>query len=354
MERKDIITNFLDKTNPEDYDFKNEMSKYYEKYQADICMEKMPKENQSNIDRFEAYRNADAKLDKKFRLFDCDSWNDTCELSTAIYEILWNYEKNVEALKWEWTDKERSTFYSFGPDTMNSFTTTKKQCCDKAGKIIEDGLEEFAGRTHTIGNFVLVPYGFNRGRYLETKDYWDLSLYILKKDGYTTRKGKRFKSDNFSKYINTFFLWDYVYCDDSQCKEGEYKVKSLFGNEQSNIAKEDSLIGRLDEEPEERVPKNKEIENFLKNVNWAIKRRGIFMVAMLRIAMLDVSPTSEKWNVSSWYKLIMKDVLYQDTVMEGYGKVFENIRTCLKDYNVPEDIETILSEAEAKITANNK
>ena len=32
------------------------------------------------------------------------------------------------------------------------------------------------------------------------------------------------------------------------------------------------------------LPEKNEFEKFLKNVNWAIKRRGIFMIAMLKIA----------------------------------------------------------------------
>jgi hypothetical protein len=233
----------------------------------------------------------------------------------------------------------------------------------------------FAGRTHTLGNFVLVPYGFNRGRYSKTQDYWDLSLDILKKDGYTTSKGKVFKTDNFSRYINTFFLWDYVYCEN-----GQYEIKSLFSDKFQNQELDKEQIKNInerfskgkDEKFENCEPKNdEEITNFLKNVNWAIKRRGIFMVAMLRIAsMTDVSQVKieglekwENWDVSIWYKLIMKEVLYQADkkadkveIMADYNVVFEKIRDCLDGYNdLPEiqKIKEIINVAQKNINEVN-
>jgi hypothetical protein len=109
------------------------------------------------------------------------------------------------------------------------------------------------------------------------------------------------------------------------------------------------------------VPQNyKEITNFLKNVNWAIKRRGIFMVAMLRIAsMTDESQVEIKelenwknWEVSIWYKLIMEEILYKDTVMAGYDSVFKEIDGCLngyKDLPKKQKIKEIIKEAQDNI-----
>jgi hypothetical protein len=105
------------------------------------------------------------------------------------------------------------------------------------------------------------------------------------------------------------------------------------------------------------VPRNdEEITNFLKNVNWAIKRRGIFMVAMLKIAsMPDRSQIKIKelenwkdWNVSIWYKLIMEKVLYQADkepdkveIMAGYDEVFTAIEGYLDEYEKNQKIKDI-------------
>ena len=37
----------------------------------------------------------------------------------------------------------------------------------------------FATVTHTIGNMTLLPKGFNVGRAIATRDYWDLTLMSL-------------------------------------------------------------------------------------------------------------------------------------------------------------------------------
>ena len=66
---------------------------------------------------------------------------------------------------------------------MNSFSTTYG-LWEKISNGDNTKFEVFAIRTHTVGNFVLVPYGFNRWRYSQTFDYWDKSLSILKEKGY--------------------------------------------------------------------------------------------------------------------------------------------------------------------------
>ena len=47
--------------------------------------------------------------------------------------------------------------------------------------IITDMLHDFLKDWHTIGNFIPVPLGFNRGRYQTTRDYWDLTLLAIYK-----------------------------------------------------------------------------------------------------------------------------------------------------------------------------
>lgn len=42
-------------------------------------------------------------------------------------------------------------------------------------------LLDFANLTHTIGNFIEVPEGFNVNRYANTLDYWDITLFCIYK-----------------------------------------------------------------------------------------------------------------------------------------------------------------------------
>lgn len=171
---------------------------------------------------------------------------------------------------------------------MNSFTTTRRIWENmKEGKsALYPMMNCFAKLTHTLGNFVLVPYGFNAARYLPTNDYWDAALKILEEKGFETKKGLLFKKENYKRYINYFFLWDYVE------KDG-YKAKPLFGKE----------IGKRARKPNGE----KEITEYLQNVNRYIRRRGIFMVAMLRIATNTDYPDD--------YKKIMEQLCKPETLI---------------------------------------
>lgn len=110
--------------------------------------------------------------------FDCDS----CDEAWAAYRALW-----PEALAADRT---------LGGDTMCSFWTTYKQALwlttgrmftrGSEMKLLEHfddytinrdaNVQRFAMLTHTVGNFTLVPAGFNKARYQGTYDYWDLTL----------------------------------------------------------------------------------------------------------------------------------------------------------------------------------
>jgi hypothetical protein len=117
---------------------------------------------------------------------------------------------------------------------------------------------EFATLTHTIGNFTMIPNpdetaykkGFNCGRYYPTKDYWDLTLMLLK---------KRLQNDElFNDYIRIFDLDDYV-------ENGE--IIRLFERETS---------------PWHHEPQTKdELTEFLQIVNKKIKARGTRLVEKL-------------------------------------------------------------------------
>ena len=90
-------------------------------------------------------------------------------------------------------------------------------------------LSRFVNLTHSMGNLVLIPGGYNRRRGMakEIRDYADLSLFNLLHD--CDGKAKYFGEDSkerekrFNRYINFSFLWDYV----EKSAEGIYEVRPI-------------------------------------------------------------------------------------------------------------------------------
>lgn len=164
------LEEFLEKNN-ENYDFKNESPTDKVKNEEDP------------IKKFLLYH-----LDYAKTGFDCDC----CELAKEMYKKLWSLN-----------DKELK---SYDCDTMNSFsrlyrlllksyddvywkkteishppTRSKWLLKDEVYehyKVINENesVKEFARLTHTLGNFTLLPKGFNVKRNILHHDYWDLTL----------------------------------------------------------------------------------------------------------------------------------------------------------------------------------
>ena len=150
--------------------------------------------------------------------FDLDGSDGSCELIREIYSKLWNwniYDKEVVDTSFG----KINDFGIFGGDTMNSVQTTMGYCIrriktkskhsqnykDETGNgwgigtclqlycefgkefFINDlesiiGFKSYVDVYHTIGNFILVPKYFNPYRNSKVKDYWDRSLWLLKKE----------------------------------------------------------------------------------------------------------------------------------------------------------------------------
>lgn len=253
------------------YDFKNERGIY---------------KNIDNIALWLEYRNESSP-------WDCDGSGDkskeTCDLARNIYKVLWRWDSEEES-RYKYTSYSNNML--MGPDTMNSYFTVLTQIIevlDPNGKIqyfksiknkrwwsrldtSKEGflnlvanvqvnkeiwalLDDYAKLTHTIGNFVLVPEGFNVGRALKTDDYWDLSLQLMKSDK------NWLKAETFKKYVNTFFLWDYV--------DENYNIRTFFSEHSIQNKKLNTI---------------EEVIGMLQVITNAIVRRGYFMVVMLKIS----------------------------------------------------------------------
>lgn len=350
---KEIILNFLSKKSietPEEYDFKLEMKDYYEtldrkkrtqgKY-GDLIKEideQINNKEKSCVNRWFAYKTLGGG-------YDCDS----CEIIRAIYHCLWGWEMEQESSFRNSLLFHENLCDGAGGDTMNSLGTTMEKYVGKRGvkkckeqwesenredRAKKIGLEEFAKLTSCIGNFVLVPSGFNRYRGIHSciKDYWDLSLGYLAYEGKSAwlsicndsieQKAAR-ENKAFVKYINMFFLWDYV-------KE-KYEVRPLFGSHKEKIGAKP--LSSTDVYPKDE----EEFRKYFENVNNYIKRRGLFMAAMLKIAVKYDEREEQLgqdgndiWHVSDIYKYIVEKVFLTDKTYSGYKEVIETIKETIE------------------------
>jgi len=238
-------------------------------------------------------------------LFDCDSSNGSCDLTNEIYASLWGWyfmpSKDKHAINGitparllpqklniklgNWNELN----LGLGADTMNSFNHTfnraekwiysekKPNFQNNEFKNVYDNpyLQTFTRMIGTIGNFTLVPHKLNpkedtgtfnqsRGYSKSNKrkyyvcDYWDLSLKLIKEN---------LGDEAFRKYIDTFFLHDYV--------DRNYHILPLISRHEEFLTKNRLLPHKT----KEFLPINEEeLNEYLKNVISKIKLRGIRMV----------------------------------------------------------------------------
>lgn len=297
-----------------------------------------------------------------------------------IYRTLWNWQDLYETDEKEFKNMMVKRFakscfedMEMGPDTMNSFWITfcaylisfyddtykwngnfKNTFLFKTGengeqrkrairlksdiknrvetRINNKNIDRFAQLTHTIGNMVLVPAGYNgyRGTKYYLKDYFDLSLCNLlhnswDSNNYLVKKDEE-RQWKFRKYINTFFLWDYV--------DETYDVKPLCESHKEKML-EKTLNGT------NVLPAENEIDDLCIEINRRIERRSCFMLAMLKIALgMNYDRKSKyeyheeqhkEWNTSGIYKLFMDEVFLNDNVYNGYGDIIEKMADVATD-----------------------
>ena len=328
----------------------------------------------------------------KFCDFDCDGTVRKNYLKQGFYS--W-FPREIYRTLWNWkdlcrTDKAEFKFYTIkqfgqscydcnmqmGPDTMNSFWITfsaylisdygdiyrwnnfkntvffkdgdngkQRDRADRIKALVEadenyirsEEIKGFAKRTNTAGNLVLVPAGYNgsRGTQPCIKDYFYLSLenLVCGWDGnhYLGENEKTVKR-NFIRYINTFFLWDYV--------DEKYEPVPLCESHKKQMEMQ-RKTRRL--EAKGVLPEKEEIDSLCSNINIRIQNRGRFVIAMLRIAMgidtdgkdVDLGYTYDgkfrdgwaDWNVTGVYKKIMEEVYLTEQIYAGgYNEVINVIK----------------------------
>lgn len=130
---------------------------------------------------------------------------------------------------------------------------------DKFSEVYEKypKLKDFAKLTHSIGNIIVVPKGFNTGR--GANDYGDFALESLKTFLYSFNA--------WENYVTKFYLESFLNVGENQREE--YSPISLWTGH---------LDGKKGSIPEENI----EIEKFLKNVTSSIKKREEILLEVVK------------------------------------------------------------------------
>lgn len=395
-----FIESFLNQADPQNYNFEFEDKQFKE----DFDRRPMNGGDPSNaIERYLVYKSTGEFLTPYYDAarFCIDSQEKYPNLPDSDGTLPEGYPGNINQSTreiyrtlWKWEDRSKQRYGKlalclsdvgeFGPDTMHSveivlneiLKTVVERSSAKGYKkrkhgnysllyclelytyyrdaLIRDLYEETSGLCdyidayHTIGNFVLVPAGFNqkRGGITPPYDFWDASLVWLKKYGYTSKKASfGHDQDRFAQYINYFFLWDYVRIEKSSNNENkEYKVKALYS---SQFKKPDCADLLPEDKPTLKEflggvakPTEEEIPIFLENARWAIDRRGIFMTAMLRLL------TDKK--VGALYNELRSELFATKDCYNGYDEVIRKINYWLeeREMEMPEEVHNTLKKLE--------
>lgn len=351
---------------------KNEKKPY--EYCLDFEYGNSAYETLNPIERYLAYKSTGVKVDKdkqnlsnaeKFCLHslntygdipDCDGSDGRNALTLDVYKKLWNWEKGYYSSGVISTPNFHG---EFGGDTMNSMQTTFNvlmgyalsksensnlsqyqknnysfmDClqiyCNYPKELLFELQKEpyfirFADLYHTIGNMVLVPRRFNSGRYGKTFDFWDSSLVWLKNDGFAYGNQLLFDKRNFTKYINYFYLWDYV-----ESVNGEYRVKPLF-NSHSNI-ENGNVYNSL---PWTNISNEQDLKQFLKNACENISKRGSFMSILMRLRSADNPKLKE---ISDEYFNIIQGDFLNNVHMDGYNDAVAILLRLLENFDDKND-----------------
>ncbi len=350
-------------------------------YCLDFECENSSYKSLGTIERYLAYKSTGLRIDKtktaltkaeKFCLHslntygnipDCDGSDGRNLLTLDIYKKLWNFEKGYYSFG---TISLPNFQGEFGGDTMNSmqtifsvlmkFTLKKSDnsklkhyqknnysfldClniyCDYPQEFIFElqktpEFVRYANLYHTLGNMVLVPKRFNSGRYKKTFDFWDSSLVWLKSNGYSYGNQLMFNKSDFTKYINYFFLWDYV-----ECVNGEYRIKPLFDSH-NNIE-----MGNVDNTSLwSNIADELNLKQFLSNACKNIKKRGVFMSILIR---LKGSCNSNLKTLADDYFNIIQGDFINAVHTDGYNDALMILLHLLDNYS-----DEVIKDAKAEL-----
>lgn len=216
------------------------------------------------------------------------------------------YSKHLSYISKGTKKKPEANLYEFLINNYKKIEELLNESFKDDGCIIRilKNLKEFATLTHTIGNFTLVPKGYNVSRRNSTEDYWDLTLEAQR--AFLGNKA-------FEEMVHRYRLEDYV------VKNGtNIQVKPLFsGHSFENIlskekvdflfqSKEPTILNDLSESLFKQ--KCKELDECLVSINKRIKLRGNKLVDILKrkVVAFEIASEDKKAEDSTVFLEIVK------------------------------------------------
>lgn len=140
-----------------------------------------------------------------------------------------------------------------------------------------------------------------------------------------------FNKSDFTKYINYFFLWDYV-----ECVNGEYRIKPLFDSH-NNIE-----MGNVDNTSLwSNIADELNLKQFLRNACKNIKRRGVFMSILIR---LKGSCNSKLKTLADDYFNIIQGDFINEVHTDGYNDALMILLHLLDNYS-----DEVIKDAKAEL-----
>lgn len=218
-------------------------------------------------------------------------------------------------------------FYESNVDFQNQINKNKDLC-------------DFINLYHTIGNYCPVANGFNspRSGSFASHDMWDLSLFKIREFYYS--QGDKEISDKHQKildllhgkYINNVVNWLNCFGEGEQgwiCFVNKYFFFDY-------VDKDYNVVPFCENHSWDNNEIN-DFDKFFKVVSNRIKRRGLFMVAMLKLAT----------DFSEVYKAVMETLVTQkfdsmECAIQEITKIMEEKMSNLEDNKKEENKKQIL------------
>lgn len=213
---------------------------------------------------------------------------------------------------------------------------------------ILENLKEFAALTHTIGNFTLVPRGYNVGRYSSTRDYWDLTLESL----------KVFLGNNaFEEIVHRYHFEDYVVKNETDIRVNPlfsgHSFENILSNEKyyflsQSQSENSTILNDLLESLFEQ--KCKDLDECLVSINERIVSRGKKLVDIL-------NGKEVTFEIASAYKKVEEDTVFQKIVemleqLKEQGKSYDDLKVYGKDSEKKGEIKKQLKNPELRSLMN--
>ena len=155
----------------------------------------------------------DDKIDNKI-LNSCSSNNKTkyySDTMTSVQNLLSNYYISLCSDEWDDYKKEHSDVQYFSIEIFKEMFENDKKYPKFKKAFENEKVREFVKHYHTLGNYIPVPYGFNKARSgsFASHDMWDITLEKIK-EYYHIRKQSKDISKSLEVILELLHMKDTI------------------------------------------------------------------------------------------------------------------------------------------------